>query len=91
MGGNIFAEIGASLGIFSAYWTTLLIIFGMAAFFAAVIKAPVTGCLLIMETTGQFSYLLTLSVVSGAAFMASDFFGGKPIFSALLRRGKDKY
>ena len=86
LGGNIFAEIGASLGIFSAYWTTLLIIFGMAAFFAAVIKAPVTGCLLIMETTGQFSYLLTLTIVSGAAFMAADICGGKAIFSALLNR-----
>ena len=91
LGGKIFAEIGINLGFFSFEWMTLLIVFGMAAFFAAVVKAPVTGCLLIMETTGQFSYLLTLSVVSGAAFMASDFFGGKPIFSALLRRGKDKY
>ena len=86
LGGNIFAEIGMNLGIFSAEWTTLLIVFGMAAFFAAVVKAPVTGCLLIMEITGQFSYLLTLTVVSGAAFMASDFCRGKPIFSALLNR-----
>jgi H+/Cl- antiporter ClcA len=86
LGGDIFAEIGASLGIFSTYWATLLIVFGMAAFFAAVIKAPVTGCLLIMETTGQFAYLLTLTIVSGAAFMASDICGGKPIFSALMNR-----
>jgi H+/Cl- antiporter ClcA len=86
LGGDIFAEIGASLGIFSTYWATLLIVFGMAAFFAAVIKAPVTGCLLIMETTGQFAYLLTLTIVSGAAFMASDICGGKPIFSALINR-----
>ena len=86
LGGNIFAEVGASLGIFSAQWTTLLIVFGMAAFFAAVIKAPITGCLLIMEITGQFSYLLTLAIVSGAAFMAADICGGKPIFSALMNR-----
>lgn len=86
LGGNIFAEVGANLGIFSAYWTTLLIVFGMAAFFAAVIKAPVTGCLLIMETTGQISYLLTLTIVSGAAFMAADICGGEAIFSALLNR-----
>lgn len=88
LGGKIFAAAGVSLEIFSAEWTTLLIIFGMAAMFAAVVKAPVTGCLLIMEITGQFSYLLTLTVVSGAAFMAADFFGGEPIFSALLNRKK---
>ena len=86
LGGKIFAEIGISLGYFSAQWTTILIVFGMVAFFAAVVKSPVTGCILIMEITGQFSYLLTLAVVSGAAFMAADLFGGKPIFSALLNR-----
>lgn len=86
LGGKIFAEVGVSLGYFSATWTSLLIVFGMAAFFAAVVKAPVTGCLLIMEITGQFSYLLTLTIVSGAAYMAADFFGGEPIFSALLNR-----
>lgn len=86
LGGEIFSEIGVSLGYFSAQWTTILIVFGMAAFFAAVVKAPITGCLLIMEITGQFSYLLTLTIVSGAAYMAADFFGGEPIFSALLNR-----
>lgn len=89
LGGNIFAEIGINLGVFSAEWTTLLVVFGMAAFMAAVVKAPVTGCLLIMEITGQFSYLLTLAVVSGAAFMAADICKGEPIFSALLRRSRN--
>lgn len=88
LGGNIFAELGMKLGFFSAEWTTLLIVFGMAALMAAVVKTPVTACLLIMEITGQFSYLLTLAVVSGAAFMAADFCGGEAIFSALLRRSK---
>ena len=86
LGGKIFADIGVSLGFFSAEWTTLLIVFGMAAFFAAVVKAPITGSILLMEITGQFSYLLTLTIVSGAAFMAADICGGEPIFSALLNR-----
>lgn len=88
LGGNIFAELGMKLGFFSSEWTTLLIVFGMAALMAAVVKTPVTACLLIMEITGQFSYLLTLAVVSGAAFMAADICGGEAIFSALLRRSK---
>ncbi len=86
LGGSIFADLGVALGFFGAEWSTLLIIFGMAAMFAAVVKAPVTGSILIMELTGQFSYLLTLTVVSGAAFMVADFLGGEPIFSALLNR-----
>ena len=86
LGGSIYADAGVALGFFGAEWSTLLIIFGMAAMFAAVVKAPVTGSILIMEITGQFSYLLTLTVVSGAAFMTADLLGGEPIFSALLNR-----
>lgn len=88
--GNIFARVGNGLHIFTADWTTLFIIFGMAAFFAAVIKAPVTGAILILELTGQFSHLVGLIVVSGAAFLVSDLCGGEPIFSALLNRSNKK-
>lgn len=88
--GNIFARAGNGLHIFTADWTTLFIIFGMAAFFAAVVKAPVTGSILILELTGQFGHLVGLIVVSGAAFMIADLLGGQPIFSALLEHSKDK-
>lgn len=86
--GNIFARVGNGLHFFTADWTTLFIIFGMAAFFAAVVKAPVTGSILILELTGQFSHLVGLIVVSGAAFLISDLCGGEPIFSALSNRTK---
>ena len=88
--GNIFAAAGNSLDFFTADWMTLFIIFGMAAFFAAVVKAPVTGSILILELTGQFEHLVGLIVVSGAAFLISDLCGGEPIFSALLERSQKK-
>ena len=88
--GNIFARLGNAMHLFTADWTTLFIIFGMAAFFAAVVKAPVTGSILILELTGQFSHLVGLIVVSGAAFLISDLCGGKPIFSALLEHSQSK-
>ena len=88
--GNIFARLGNELNFFTADWTTLFIIFGMAAFFAAVVKAPVTGSILILELTGQFEHLVGLIVVSGAAFLISDLCGGEPIFSALLNRSQKK-
>lgn len=88
--GNIFASVGNQLHFFTADWITLFIIFGMAAFFAAVVKAPVTGCVLILELTGQFEHLFWLMVVSGAAFLISDLCGCEPIFSALLERSLNK-
>ena len=90
LSGNIFARIGNVTHLFTADWTTLFIIFGMTAFFAAVVKAPVTGSILILELTGQFSHLVGLIVVSGTAFLISDLCGGEPIFSALLERAQNK-
>lgn len=90
LGGNIFAEIGIKLNLFTAELTTLFIIFGMAAMFAAVVKSPITGSILILELTGQFSYLLPLILVSVIAFIISDICGGEPIFSALMNRKKIK-
>ena len=83
LGGNIFASIGVEFGFFSADEIILFTIFGMAAYLAAVIKAPITGSVLIVELTGQFSYLLALTILSAVAFIISDLLGGKPIFSAI--------
>ncbi|MBR1858578.1 MAG: ClC family H(+)/Cl(-) exchange transporter [Selenomonadaceae bacterium] len=84
--GNIFALVGITVNLFNAEWTAMFIIFGMAGYFAAVVKAPITGSILIMELTGSFSHLLALIIVSGVAFLVSDLFGGKPAYSALLER-----
>lgn len=88
--GNIFACVGNKLNFFTTDWTTLFIVFGMAALFAAVVKAPITGSVLILELTGQFSHLFGLIIVSGVAFLISDLCGGEPIFSALLERSRNK-
>lgn len=88
--GNIFASVGNKLNFFTADWTTLFIIFGMVALFSAVVKAPITGSILILELTGQFSHLFGLIIVSGVAFLVSDLCGGESIFSALLERSQNK-
>lgn len=88
--GNVFARVGGLLEVLTADWTTLVIIFGMAAFFAAVVKAPVTGAVLILELTGQFGHLFWLIIVAGTAFLVADLCGSEPIFSALLDRSQSK-
>ena len=88
--GNIFGSLCVAGNFFPENQITLFIIFGMTAYFSAVMKAPITGSVLMMELTGQFSILLTLTAVSGAAFFSSDLCGGKPVFSALLNR-KNKF
>ena len=90
LSGNIFANFGIESRLFDSQWTALFIIMGMAAYFSAVVKAPITGSILIMELTGNFSHLLALILVSIIAFLISDICGGKAAYSALLEHSLKK-
>ncbi len=67
---------------------------GMAGFFAAVVRAPITGIVLIIEMTGSFSQMLPVSVVALAAHAAADLLRSEPIYESLrnrlLRRRKEE-
>lgn len=90
LSGNIFANIGVENNFFGTEWTAMFIIFAMAAYFAAVVKSPITGSVLIMELTGNFYHLLALILVSSVAFLVSDLCGGKPAYSVLLERSLNR-
>ncbi|MDD2371528.1 MAG: ClC family H(+)/Cl(-) exchange transporter [Firmicutes bacterium] len=62
------------------------IILAMAGTFAAIIKAPLTGIILILEMTGGISHLLALALVSITALIASDLLKSAPIYETLLDR-----
>ena len=62
------------------------VILGMAGYFAAVVRAPVTGILLICEMTGTLSHMLSLAMVSLIAYATADLLRSKPIYDQLLHR-----
>jgi chloride channel protein, CIC family len=68
---------------------------GMAAYFAAIVRAPLTGIMLIVEMTGNYSQMLPLLVACFCAYAVAEFLKELPIYEALLerdlRRGGDKY
>lgn len=86
LSGNIFADVAINLNLFTEAWSPMFIILAMSAYFAASVKAPITGSVLIMELTGNFHHLLALIIVSTIAFLISDICGGKPAYTALLQR-----
>lgn len=83
-GGSLFGGIAQALGI--DLNLSNFIILGMAGFFAAVVRAPVTGILLICEMTGTLSHMLSLTLVSLVAYIAADLLGVTPIYDQLLKR-----
>lgn len=62
------------------------IIMGMAGYFSAIVRAPITGIVLISEMTGSLSHLLTLSLVALLAYLIPDLLKCRPIYDQLLRR-----
>lgn len=59
---------------------------GMAAYFAAIVRAPLTGIVLIVEMTGGYALILPLLVACFAAYATADLLGDLPIYERLLAR-----
>jgi len=84
-GGLFFNLVTLGVPVGDMYLPTFVIL-GMAGFFSGIVRAPITGIILISEMTGSLSNLLTLSIVSLVAYVTADILGGKPIYNQLLER-----
>lgn len=97
--GGIFApllSLGALLGVAVAaalqamhvpgLSTTAFAVSGMCAMFCGVVRAPLTGVILIAEMTGSYDLLLPLLVASFTSYAVADLCGDVPIYDALLIR-----
>jgi CIC family chloride channel protein len=56
---------------------------GMAAFFTGVVRAPVTGIVLIIEMTGSFTMLLPMLGACFTAMLVPTLLGNAPIYDSL--------
>lgn len=63
-----------------------LAVVGMAAYFTAIVRAPLTGIVLIVEMTGNYNQMLPLLVATFFAAGSADLLRDLPIYEALLRR-----
>jgi CIC family chloride channel protein len=59
---------------------------GMAAYFAAIVRAPLTGIALIVEMTGNYQQMLPLLVSCFCAYAVAEWLKDLPIYEALLER-----
>lgn len=83
--GAIFAEIAIKyFGVDPALYNNFIIL-AMAGYFTAIVRAPITGIVLIMEMTGSFTHMLSLTVVAVTAYVVADLLKSPPIYEALLQ------
>lgn len=82
--GAVFAGISTNyLGVDQELYNNFIIL-AMAGYFTAIVRAPITGIVLIMEMTGSFTHILPLTVVAVTAYVAADLLKSPPIYEALL-------
>ncbi len=84
--GSAEANLLVAGGLLSDLYTPNIIIISMVAFFAASVRAPITGTLLILEMTGDFHHLMALALASAVAYVTAELLKGQPIYDALLKR-----
>ena len=98
--GGIFAPmliLGAALGLGVAHAAGAVVtltdndlravaVVGMAAYFAAVVRAPLTGIVLMVEMTGQYALVLPLVLASATAYGVAEYLRDPPIYQSLLER-----
>jgi CIC family chloride channel protein len=59
---------------------------GMAAYFTAIVRAPLTGVALIVEMTGNYQQMLPLLISCFCAYAVAEWMRDLPVYEALLER-----
>lgn len=100
--GGLFAPmlvLGAQIGLLTHLASTVfpvalgvdppaLAVVGMAAFFTAVVRAPLTGIVLVIEMTGSFTLLLPMLEACLVAMLVPTLLRTAPIYDSLAHMGR---
>ena len=89
--------LGAYIGGFFGYickdylglpaeYVNNFVLLAMAGYFTAVVRAPLTGIILIFELTGSLSQMLSLSVITIVSYITAMMLHAEPIYESLLER-----
>lgn len=84
--GGLFADIMGDLAGYGELYLSNFVILGMAGYFSAIVRAPITGVILITEMTGDFQNFLSLAIVALVSYLVADILNGQPIYDQLLYR-----
>lgn len=82
--GGIYANVAVMyLHVDPAYINNFILL-SMAGFFTAIVRAPMTGIILIFEMTGSLTHLFAISLITIVAYIVADLLKSAPIYDSLL-------
>ena len=84
--GAVFAMTCAEFFGLDPVYINNFVLLGMTGFFTAIVRAPLTGIILLFEMSGSISQMLSLSIVSVTAYIVATLMRSEPIYDSLLKR-----
>lgn len=84
--GAIFGEAAIKMFNLHGDLREEFVVLGMAGLFASIVRAPITGIIVVFEITGNMNSLLALATVSLISYATANMLGSVPFYSALLDR-----
>lgn len=84
--GGAFAIFGVQYFGMDGIYINNFVLLAMAGYFSAIVRAPLTGIILIFEMTGSLNQMLSLSIVSIVAYIVAALLKSEPIYESLLKR-----
>ncbi|MDR2490016.1 MAG: ClC family H(+)/Cl(-) exchange transporter [Spirochaetaceae bacterium] len=84
--GVLYAKLAVWAGFLGGRAELNFLMLGMCAFFVAVVKAPLTGIVLILEMTGNMYHLADLVLAAFSAYLCSELMASRPVYNVLLER-----
>ncbi len=82
--GQLVGYLSVSLSLTSVDAPSAFAVAGMAALFSSVVRAPLTGIVLVLEMTGNYEQLFPLLVACMTAYLVAERFRVIPVYDALL-------
>ena len=73
-----------------AFLAVPMAIVGMAAFFGASVRAPLTGVVLVLEMTASTAAIIPILAATASAVLCAHLVGSRPIYDSLRERSLSK-
>ncbi|MGT2756867.1 ClC family H(+)/Cl(-) exchange transporter [Streptococcus ovuberis] len=84
--GLLIGHVLLGLGLIVSEDLPLFIVLGMAGYFGAISKAPLTGIVLVTEMVGDMQQLMPIGIVMLSSYIVMDLCHGVPIYEAMLEK-----
>lgn len=93
--GATYGRLLVNYGGLNSIFINNFIILAMVGFFSSIVRAPLTGIILVAEMSGSLKQLLPLAIISFGAYLVAEALKSEPIYEyltdrLLLKHGIDK-